>query len=320
MVSFQYTLCSNERGGYNTIRCAINNPIMCRYVTMTVTSLTSNCNIKVLRSDDFLTFEIGDNRQTCMIKFDDYTQLTPITFAGLINERFGEGNIEALGKYPQASVDNCMRIRFESTEKFSIVNCSYNVKLLLGLYDVAEEKYPIESKFNDGIYELVIESCGYFLSTPILYLVSNLGTPNFRNDSKNGMQSCDVTMRLNNSFTPQIPIIANNGEFSSTVPAGCISGMYFTLVDANMVPVEILNPIYITLTLENADDVMTTYNRQEQYEEKERQKQMLYMLQKQQEEDEKDKMAAREQKITAAMSNAQSLKMAGLEQLNLNPD
>ena len=317
MVSFQYTLCSNERGGYNTIRCAINNPIMCRYVTMTVTSLTSNCNIKVLRSDDFLTFEIGDKSQsgsqTCRIEFDDYTQLTPITFAGLINERFGNEKMEA-------SVDNCMRIKFESTEKFSIVNCSYNVKLLLGLYDVEEERYPIESKFNDGVYELVIESCGYFLSTPILYLVSNLGTPNFRNDSKNGMQSCDVTMRLNNSFTPQIPIIANNGEFSSTVPAGCISGMYFTLVDANMVPVEILNPIYITLTLENADDVMTTYNRQEQYEEKERQKQMLYMLQKQQQEEEMEKLAENDRKTQAAMNNKQSLKMAEVEQLNLNPD
>ena len=102
MVSFQYTLCSNAKGGYNTIRCAINNPIMCRYVTMTVTSLTSNCNIKVLRSDDFLTFGIGD--EVHKIEFDDFIQLTPLTFAELINERMEGLNIEA-------GVDNCMRIK-----------------------------------------------------------------------------------------------------------------------------------------------------------------------------------------------------------------
>lgn len=312
MASFQYTLCSNERGGYNTVRCSISNPIMCRYVTMTVTSLTSNCNIKVLRSDDFLTFSVGGN-DTMKILFDDYTQLTPASFAELINEKLG-GNVEA-------ALDNCMRIKFVSTEKFSLVNCSYNVKLLLGLYDVEDEKYPLESVEKDGINELIIETCGYFLSTPILYLVSNLGSPNFRNDSKNGMQSCDVTMRLNNSFTPQIPIIANNGEFSSTVPAGCISGMYFTLVDANMVPVEILNPIYITLTLENADESMDRFNRQEHYEEKERQKQLLFMIQQHQQQEEQEKAEKQQRRVNEAVMKKQNETMAEIEQLSKNnPD
>ena len=172
MVSFQYTLCSNGKGGYNTIRCAINNPIMCQYVTMTVTSLTSNCNIKILRSDDYLTFRI--NEAVYKVEFDDYTQLTPLTMAELINEKLYGVNIEA-------AVDNCLRIKFESTENFSLVSCSYNVRLLLGLYCVEDECYPVDSIEKNGVYELNIDSCGHFLSTPILYLVSNLETPNFRN-------------------------------------------------------------------------------------------------------------------------------------------
>ena len=318
MVSFQYTLCSNERGGFNTVRCSINNPIMCRYVTMTVTSLTSNCNIKILRSDDFLTFEIGD--EVVRILFDDHTQLTAAPFAEMINEKLREIFTEEDEGKIEAVLDNCMRIKFVSTEPFSIVSCSYNVKLLLGLYDMDDSEYPLMSVKNGDMNEIVIEACGYFLSTPILYLVSNLGSPNFRNDSRNGMQSCDVTMRLNNSFTPQIPIIASNGEFSSTVPAGCISGMYFTLVDANMVPLEILNPIYITLTLDNADDSMEMFNRQEHYEEKERQKQLLFMIQQQQQAEEQERIEKEQRKVDETVMRKENEMTAKIEHFEKDVD
>lgn len=301
----QYTLSSSDSNCYNTVRCRISNTIQCRYLSMTVTSLTTNCNIRVLNIKDFLTLNVGND--TICITFGDYTQLTTASFAELINEKLG-GDNDNDNMRVYATIDNCQRIVFQSVEPFKIISCTYNVKMLLGLYDKRDDEFPLVGIDNgSGIFEIAIRNCGYVLSTPILYLVSNLGAPNFRNDEDGGLQSCDVVMRLNNSFTPQIPIIANNGEFMSIVPGGCISGVWFTLVDANMKAIDILNPIYITLTLDNADGEMihTLYNQRIMAEEREAQKQLVYTLQQFQNETIKDEEMKRKQRIVDKVKRLQ---------------
>ena len=303
----QYTLSSNDSSCYNTVRCRISNPIQCRYLSMTVTSLTTNCNIRVLNARDFLTLSVGSD--TLCVTFGDYTQLTTASFAELINEKLSDGGTENDNPRVYATLDNCQRIVFQSTESFGLVSCTYNVKMLLGLYDKRDDEFPLVGVDNgSGVYEIVIRNCGYVLSTPILYLVSNLGAPNFRNDEDGGLQSCDVVMRLNNSFTPQIPIIANNGEFSSIIPGGCISGVWFTLVDANMKAIDILNPIYITLTLDNADGEMihTLHNQRIMAEEREAQKQLVYTLQQYYNETAKEEERKRQQRLVDKATRLQN--------------
>ena len=91
-----------------------------------------------------------------------------------------------------------------------------------------------------------------YLSTPILNLVSNIGDASFRNNSDDiiNIQSCNTILRINNSFSPNIPIGAGGDGNASIIPSSYVSGAVFILVDANMKPVDLMNPKYITLTLE----------------------------------------------------------------------
>ena len=64
------------------------------------------------------------------------------------------------------------------------------------------------------------------------------------------IQACNTILRINNSFSPNVPIVANGDGKTSIIPSGYVSGALFVLLDANMHQVDLLNPMYITLTLE----------------------------------------------------------------------
>ena len=61
---------------------------------------------------------------------------------------------------------------------------TYNCKLLFGLHDI---QLPLVSKYNECVQteqkqEIMIPSVGFTLSTPVLYLLSNVGAKTFKNN------------------------------------------------------------------------------------------------------------------------------------------
>ena len=188
--------------------------------------------------------------QQCVVSFDDYTKLGPEEFAELLNEKLQDDYGITCGS------DNCNRICFASNVLFWFNDISYNVKLLLGVYtwkddDIKAGKLKAVPNGHGG-YALRINSVGMYLSTPILYLVSNIGDASLRNNSDDivNIQSCNTVLKINNSFSPNIPIVAGGDGTASIIPSGYVSGAVFILVDANMRQVDLLNPMYVTLTLE----------------------------------------------------------------------
>ena len=184
------------------------------------------------------------------VYFDDYTNLNAEAFAEILNSKMSE-------QYGiNTGVDNCNRLYFLAASSFYFNNVSYNVKLLLGLYSVKDEDIKGEKirseQISENLHKLQINAVGYYLSTPILNLVSNIGDPSLRNNSDDivNIQSCNTVLRINNSFSPSIPIVAAGNNYTSIIPSGCVSGAVFILVDANMHQIDLLNPIYITLSLE----------------------------------------------------------------------
>ena len=101
---------------------------------------------------------------------------------------------------------------------------------------------------------------GYFLSTPILYLLTNVGSHVFYNDIKNdkNIQCGMVCMCLNNSWSSSFPIIACQGEIITKCALNHTSDVYFILVDANMREVKLLNPMYITVSIRPDEESLTT--------------------------------------------------------------
>ena len=238
---------SVDENNYSRISITIP-PLHSKYTAVRCDGFTANCNIRVLNNRDFLMMTVGS--QPVTVWFEDHTNLTAETWAELLNSKLNESCGVVV------SVDDCGRLYMTAGELFWFNNMSYNVKLLLGLYAWKEEDIKAQKvmavQVGEERYRLDIKSVGMYLSTPVLNLVSNIGDPALRNNSDDSLnlQSCNTILRINNAFTPTMPIVAGGDGSTSIVPSGYVSGAVFVLVDANMRQVDLLSPMYISLTLE----------------------------------------------------------------------
>ena len=238
---------SVDEDNYSRISVTIPPLSGCKYTAVRCDSFTANCNIRVLNSRDYLMMTVGDKPLT--IYFEDWSNLNVETFSELLNSKLKPYGVEC-------KIDNCNRYYFECAEEFVFNDMTYNVKLLLGLYSKRDEEIRSEKLRSElaenSRYRFSVKSVGMFMSTPVLNLVSNISDPTLRNSTYDiaNIQSCNSILRINNSFSSNVPIIAGGDGTVSIIPSGYVSGAVFVLVDANLHPIELLNPMYITLTLE----------------------------------------------------------------------
>lgn len=221
-----------------------------QYVRVTVVKLCTMCQFRTLRKDDYITFKVGETNTSVL--FDDFGTLAPSDVCEVFNKYIGEKEIPIT-----CETDQCHRIRFCSENPFEIVNASYNVKLITGLYSYSDEQFPmksqtVESSDPSESNVIQINAVGFGTSTPVLYLVSNMGVPINRADMNDfvNIQSAQVCLDIANSFTESTPIQAYNNGYSRVLPACQLSSAYFILVDANMHEIDLLCPMYLTISIE----------------------------------------------------------------------
>ena len=227
-----YTISSYDYNHYNRIDINLPSPPS-RRVSMIVTSLTTKCSVVVIENDDYI--QINGKKYV----FNNmYTDLNSETFCMLLNALIKNSNVTA-------SVDETGRILFESDTFFTINNASYNIIQLCGFYN---EVLPLNSEYTGGTFSILAQSVGNYLSTPVLYLVSNVGKSSFRNLHEN-ISISRIILRINNSFSANYPIIVTNADFEVDIPSCDLGNVQLTLVDSNMREVHLLNPIYITISV-----------------------------------------------------------------------
>ena len=232
--TIKFTEFSKDCDSYESIHANLRTPFT-QYSTLIIDSLTTKACFEILNDHDNLIFKRGSD--TIIITFtESYSELNAETFALLLNELLKTDGIEC-------STDSTNRIRFTSDAEFSITAATYNVRLLLGIYD---KKLPIYSK-NKVIQ---CPAVGQFLSTSILYLIGSIGGKCFVKDRDgNGYKNQRVLMRINNSFSANFPVIANNAEFRVYCLSNDLSSIDFELVDARFRKVKLLCPMYICGTV-----------------------------------------------------------------------
>lgn len=193
------------------------------------TSFTAQTSIIILNDSDFI--DINNYRYY----FNDvFIEMTEEIFVMLLNEVIKPSGVSV-------SVTNAHLLVFMSDVDFTINDMSYNVKLLTGL-------------FWDSIKHgknITGDCVPYYLGTPVLYLVSNLGSTNYTNvtnpaSAATGMQTL---MKINNSVNRCVPIIAGNCDYVTRTTSNVLSQSRFLLVDQNLVRVKLLNPFTITLKI-----------------------------------------------------------------------
>jgi hypothetical protein len=153
----------------------------------------------------------------------------------------------------ELEVTNSNRLLMKSLSRdFTITDMSYNMKQITGFFNTV---LPIQSEKNS----ILAASIGFHLSTPILYLISNLGSRCFVHKARTATDN-RVVMRIINSFSANFPIISNNAEFSITVYSKSLSDVWFQLVDANWKPIKLLSPMYISAYSEGYEAVTIIHN------------------------------------------------------------
>ena len=266
--TIDYTICSYDPEHYNRIDVNLPSP-QTRNAKMIITSLTTKCSIVVLNNDDFIQITVirKEKAEDLMTSAEvlnefkrfnytlnfksSYTNLNVESFVELLKEQ-----TSSIGIIPE--IDYTGRIILTSKlYNFMITNASYNVIQLLGIYN---QTLPISGEHKNGSWSLACSSVGNYLSTPILYLVSNIGKSSFRN-LNDTMNVSKIILRINNAFSADYPIVVSNADFEVDINSNDLSCAQFTLVDANMHEIKLLSPMYITIAIHGVieEDVLTNF-------------------------------------------------------------
>ena len=232
METFDYTISSVDYEHNSRINTNISGPHT-EYCKMTITSLTTMANFVVLDTADYIT--INDKKYNIQ---EDFSDVNTASLVEYLNGLMQSSGIEVY-------YDSCSRIYFTSMNDIVISDCSYNLRLMLGLVNV---KLPISNN-----KKLLCPDVGLYISTPVLYLACNLGSKSYRT-SGNSFTSMRILMKLTNSFFAKQPIVNANGDFTTTVRCSDLSDVRFTLIDANYHEVKLLSPMYLTVQLEAIPD------------------------------------------------------------------
>ena len=269
--TIDYTICSYDPEHYNRIDVNLPSP-QTRNAKMIITSLTTKCSIVVLNNDDFIQITVIRKEKAEALRAkaandvlnefkrfnytlnfkSSYTNLNVESFVELLKEQ-----TSSIGIIPE--IDYTGRIILTSKlYNFMITNASYNVIQLLGIYN---QTLPISGEHKNGSWSLACSSVGNYLSTPILYLVSNIGKSSFRN-LNDAMNVSKIILRINNAFSADYPIVVSNADFEVVINSNDLSCAQFTLVDANMHEIKLLSPMYITIAIHGVieEDVLTNFH------------------------------------------------------------
>ena len=144
-----YTLSSTDPKHYNRIQVKLPVEFASRFVNVCVTSLTSNCNIEVMNEDDYITFLIEDAPFKVMMT--PYSKLTTASLPYILQDIFNQTpdlNVTA-------SVSNLDTLILTCEKQFSIIDMSYNMKLITGCYSLKPSEYPINSTAHQEEYSVI---------------------------------------------------------------------------------------------------------------------------------------------------------------------
>ena len=252
-----YTVSSTDPNNYNKIYCNLTAPPT-KYSIMTITCLTTNCNIVVLDKGDFIVMD--------GVKYefkDAYTNMNLEGFIELLRDITIKDKQEEETKNDKVIlsvngvdlyIDNTGRLCFTSDREFVINDASYNVKMITGMYHM---NLPLKGKYDEtsNEYKVLTLSVGFNMLSPVLYLVSNIAIKSYRNvDDDCSLTGAKIVMRVNNSFQPSMPVIHNNADFETILLSNDLSMLEFRLVDANLHDVHLLSPLYLSVQVRSVPD------------------------------------------------------------------
>ena len=249
----EYTFNSTDPDQYNEIICPINYTGASIQIRWYVSFVNGKSNIILLDEEDYFTLDNGESGEKHNVQ-KTYTNLENI--GNKLSEIFNPANIGV-------QIDNAQRILLFSDENFKIIDMSERLKYATGFHylnevDLAAHQGTIEIINDDNETEtvdryIIKSKASYFdYLTPIWYVVSNLGSPNqvssMREKYKNFYPA--VSVKIVNTFADGQALSISNGDYQTISRASALNNLKVNIVDANLLPIKFLSPVYITICLE----------------------------------------------------------------------
>jgi hypothetical protein len=224
--------------------------------TISVSSVTITNSIRTLKYDDHIKI----NNEINYIN-NHYINLNPGTFSVVLDE--------LLPVSYEMHLDYCNRIYFQSyISSFIIQSMSSNLSILRGikLFQVPITSVEIENLTNNEEEEEILETIhiikiyqyGDYNSTPIFYLMSNLGANFFvqtsiddKEELKDILINHNIFMRITNSFLPDLLITYTGEDYKNDCFISSLTSTgYIELLDSNLQAVDLLYPLRLSLLIE----------------------------------------------------------------------
>ena len=101
-----------------------------------------------MNEDDYITFLIED--ETFRVVMTPYSKLTTALLPYILQDIFNNNNINIT-----ASVSNLDTLILTCEKQFSIIDMSYNMKLITGFYSLKSSEYPIKSVAYQEEYSVI---------------------------------------------------------------------------------------------------------------------------------------------------------------------
>jgi len=185
----------------------------------------------------------------------ELSNLSPESFVVVLSELFDSSSITV-------SLKETKIIRFISTDDFIINDMSYNMSRMIG---IEQNRLPLQSSIKDQshTYQIIADQYGDYNSTPIFYLLSNIGV----NGSGSGiyiqrkyeessiMESHQIFMRINNSWCPNLPVTFVGGDIKYYSDSKVLNSTeWIKIVDAELQPLDLLYPMRVSIRVEFLDE------------------------------------------------------------------
>jgi hypothetical protein len=244
-----YTLCSTDVDNYGEILVSIPFYNSERVCEVTVLSCCTIFNIELLNDGDFIDMIVAG--QFYHLKAIPTCQLSLEGVCGYLNTIFEDIGLPNLN----AELLGTNTIQFIYNQEFTIVNMSYNFKMATGFYYMndreGKNKFPITAvNTKENEYRIDVKASPFTASTPVLYLLSNTGGNCYRmNLDETTLQTGTISMIINNSFNPGLPAIAQQADITTRVYSSDLTFMRINLCDCNLHTIKLLNPLFVTLSI-----------------------------------------------------------------------
>jgi hypothetical protein len=247
-------VCSTDPKDYGEIIINLAYSNDSKIVELTILSLCTLMNFKLFSDDDYMIIMVED--ETYVINAHDSCKISLEMMPTILDMWFKYVGLEDI----IISLNECNQLQFICNKPFKITDMSYNFKLALGFYYIDEHtsyNFPIISDLiEENKYDITSLAVPLTSSTPVLYLLSNLGGKCYRMNLNDGLiQGGTVGMIINNAYTLGSPMIAQQADITTKCYSSDLTFVRLTLVDSNFRKIILLNPLYCTISINEIADL-----------------------------------------------------------------